>query len=105
MIQRMQHRVFYHGWLIELVALSQGHAFQGYTFHCWLPSETVGLSDRALYPSATVALAAAQSRADLESVKLAVEHCHSTFQQGNLNGFEYWTLTDLITQTISSQQS
>jgi hypothetical protein len=89
----MQHRSFYHGWLIELDQQSWGYSFQ-----CWLPNEWLGVSDRVLYPSTTAALAAAQSRADLEAARLALEHCYSTFQQGELPYEDYLTLTDLILQ-------
>jgi hypothetical protein len=54
-------------------------------------------SDRALSPAP--ALAAAQSRADVEVARLAIAHCYSRFQQGELPYEDYMTLADLIMRT------
>lgn len=89
----------YHGWLIEVVPQQIG-----YTFQCWLPNEMVGVSDYQTYPNLESAFVAAQKRADLEAVRLALRHCQSTLHCGDLDFEEYLTLADLILGVAPSHE-
>jgi hypothetical protein len=85
----------YHGWLIEIVAEGQG-----YLFRCWLPDKMAGVSDHEIYPTTEIAMSAAQNRADLEAAHLALNHCYSELQRGNLHAEEYSTLAELVLEVI-----
>jgi hypothetical protein len=60
-------RKIYHGWLIELT-----DELTGYSFQCLDPRKDIAISDRQVYPTLWQALQAAQKRADLEAVSLAL---------------------------------
>lgn len=60
-------RKIYHGWLIELT-----DELTGYSFQCLDPQKDMAISDRQIYPTLWQALQAAQKRADLETVSLAL---------------------------------
>lgn len=60
-------RKLYHGWSIEL-----NYESAGYYFQCIDLQKDVAVSDRQAYPTLWQALQAAQKRADLESVSLAL---------------------------------
>lgn len=90
----------YHGWLIELLQQPQGVSFQ-----CWLPGKRLAVSDRNLYPSLESAREAAHGRADLESVRWAIQHCYANYIQGALTPEEYTTLEDLILDVVRPMES
>lgn len=85
----------YYGWLIEILADSDG-----YLFNCWLPGNRLAVSDRQKYPTLSSARTAAERRANLESVKWAIQHCYATYVQGSLSSEEFLTLEELISQTL-----
>lgn len=74
----------YHGWLIELIPEQTG-----YSFRCWLPKETIAVSDRKVYATSEQALVVAKMRADLEAVSWAMirflneiyGHCSISFKE------------------------
>ena len=89
----MKRHKEYHGWLIEVASEPTG-----YSFHCWLPRQMIGVSDRQIYRSSELALQAAQDRANLEVVRLALEHCYVTYSQGALEWTDYVDLVESIMQ-------
>jgi hypothetical protein len=60
-------RKIYHGWLIEL-----NYETTGYSFQCRDLQKSNTIRDLQIYPTLWQALQAAQKRADLESVSLAL---------------------------------
>lgn len=100
---------FYSGWLIE-VAKQQA----GYTFHCWLPncptggsatSRQVGIRDRHPYLSYAQARTAAQNRVNLETARLALEHCYWRGREGDLDSHDYHFLVDFILGVIQHHEN
>ncbi|MBW4539079.1 MAG: hypothetical protein KME43_08005 [Myxacorys chilensis ATA2-1-KO14] len=84
----------YHGWLIELVAESNGFSFQ-----CWLPGNRLAVSDRQVYPTLDAARSAAQTRADVESAKWSLNHWYATYIERKF-GDEPLSLEHLILETL-----
>jgi hypothetical protein len=81
----------YHGWWIELSDQPEGFSYQ-----CWLPGHRLAVSDRKHYSSLEAAQIAAHHRADLESVKWAIQHCYASYVEGSLTISEFETLERLI---------
>ncbi len=81
----------YHGWLIELDEQPEGFSYQ-----CWLPGNRLAVSDRISYATLESARTAAHDRANLESVKWALQHCYANYIEGSLSSEEFTTLETLI---------
>lgn len=94
----MNNKKPYHGWLIELVPEQTG-----YSFRCWFPEETIGVSDRKTYPTLDSALMAAQKRADIETVSLALLHfLNEVYGHCQLSPDEHVALTSSILEFVTS---
>lgn len=89
---------FYHGWGIRI---SQSQA--GYSFQCWMLEQQTGVIDGQCYATLDQALRAAQLRADLESVRLALTaFLHGQLQFLLLNPEEQNALECSIMQYIDA---
>lgn len=91
----------YHGWMIQV-----SEAQMGYTFHCWITEQEMGVTDAQNYSTLEQAFSAARLRADLESVRLSL----TTFLQGKLqflllNSAEQIALENSIAQYIDKAKS
>ena len=91
----------YHGWLLEFVIEPTG-----YSFHCWLPGKTIGVSDRHTYGTLSEAIVAAHNRVDLEVARLAVQKFLDLARgRGRLKLEEYAKLSDSVSNFVAASDS
>ncbi len=94
-------KVFYHGWLIELIPM-----LDGYSFQCWLPEEMVGVSDRHTYSTVEQALTVAKTRADLEAVSwVLAELLFDYYEQKIISLEEYAGLLESVVRFVTAAPS
>ncbi|WGV25588.1 hypothetical protein [Halotia branconii] len=97
----MKWKYLYHGWLIELIPLSQG-----YVFKCWMLDEQIGISNYHVYPQICDAIRAAKTRAQLESTSLSLTRFLDTsYENHYLSSQEHLALVSSISNfTISASK-
>ncbi len=97
----MKWKYLYHGWLIELIPLSQG-----YVFKCWMPDEQIGISNYHVYPQICDAIRAARKRAQLESTSLSLmRFLDESYENHYLSSKEHLALVSSIFDfTISASK-
>lgn len=88
----------YHGWLIELIPEPTG-----YSFRCWIPQESISISDRRTYPTIEQALKVAKVRADLEAVRWTlIRFLNEVYQECNLSPEEHLSLACSVVEFVIS---
>ncbi|WP_242046548.1 hypothetical protein [Cylindrospermum sp. FACHB-282] len=97
----MKEKNTYHGWVIELIPLSEGYAFK-----CWMPDEQIGISNNHIYPGLYQAVRAARKRVKLESASLAlICFLNESYENCHLSHKECSALTSSISDFTTSASS